>query len=160
MKKLQSKMRCVLLAALTFLAAHSYVAAQTLADTIFFTSVGTTNWSLPTDVKVLSVTIEAIGGGGAGGHVKKSPWSLDFQTSGGGSGAAYAKKVIDNHSQGQEFVIYVGAGGDNSSGTSSNGENSYVNMNGSAIVRAAGGVSVAGTNNGRCSSTSRNFINR
>lgn len=148
MKKLQSKMRCVLLAALTFLAAHSYVAAQTLADTIFFTSVGTTNWSLPTDVKVLSVTIEAIGGGGAGGHVKKSPWSLDFQTSGGGSGAAYAKKVIDNHSQGQEFVIYVGAGGDNSSGTSSNGENSYVNMNGSAIVRAAGGVSVAGTNNG------------
>lgn len=141
-------MKCALLVAFSMIVCHVYVAAQTLADTIYFTSVGTTNWSLPTDVKVLSVTMEAIGGGGAGGYVKKpSTWNLDFQTSGGGSGAAYAKKVIDNHTQGQEFVIYVGAGGDNSSGTSSNGENSFVNMNGSAIVRAAGGTTVAGTNN-------------
>lgn len=148
MKFLHFKLRCALLIAVSFFATRSYVAAQTYEQSILFNTVGSTNWSLPTDVKVLSVTIEAIGGGGAGGYVKKpSTWNFNFQTSGGGSGAAYAKIVLNKPTQGQEFVIYVGAGGSNSSGTSSNGENSFVNMNGSAIVRAAGGTSVSGTNN-------------
>lgn len=112
-----------------------------------FTTVGTSTWSLPTDVYVTGVSFEAIGGGGAGGYSKKtSTFNLNFQASGGGSGAAYAKTTLSTFSQGQTFSISVGGGGTNPNGTATNGGNSVVNSNSKDLLIAAGGVSVNGTN--------------
>lgn len=112
-----------------------------------FTTVGTTEWSLPTNVHVTGVTIEAIGGGGAGGYVEKpGTWNINFQAAGGGSGAAYAKSTLTDFSQGETFTITVGAGGTNVDGNTVHGGNSVVSSNGTNWVVAAGGMSVTGTN--------------
>lgn len=112
-----------------------------------FTTVGTTEWSLPTNVHVTGVTIEAIGGGGAGGYVEKpGTWNFNFQAAGGGSGAAYAKSTLTDFSQGETFTITVGAGGTNVDGNTVHGGNSVVSSNGTNWVVAAGGMSVTGTN--------------
>lgn len=138
--------------------------AQTQTAQKLFSTTGSTTWSLPTNVNVTSVTIEAIGGGGGGGSVDGYNSSL-FRSAGGGSGAAYAKTTLTSFSQGQTFNIYVGDGGVNTptwngsnldalthisgsySYSATNGGASYVSVNGSVVVRAAGGVTVSGRNN-------------
>lgn len=114
----------------------------------FFGTIGNSTWTVPSDTaKVLSVTFEAIGGGGAGGRVNRTGLFSAFPTSAGGSGAAYARSIIENPTAGDTYSIVVGAGGTNPEGTATDGGESKVSINGSDVVKAAGGVSVTGTNN-------------
>lgn len=140
------------------------LSAQTETVSVEFVNTASpTTWSLPTDVTVTSVTIEAIGGGGGGGSVDGYNSSL-FRSGGGGSGAAYAKRTLTTFTQGQSFTITVGAGGVNTptwEGNSwdiahisghynysyTNGGPSLVVSNGTTLVKAAGGLTVSGRNN-------------
>jgi uncharacterized protein (TIGR02145 family) len=140
------------------------LSAQTETVSVEFVNTASpTTWSLPTDVTVTSVTIEAIGGGGGGGSVDGYNSSL-FRSGGGGSGAAYAKRTLTTFTQGQSFTITVGAGGVNTptwegnaldiahiSGhynySYTNGGPSLVVSNGTTLVKAAGGLTVSGRNN-------------
>lgn len=105
-----------------------------------FSTVGPSNFTAP--VGVLSVKVECVGGGGAGGRVTPSNW-LDSDAAGGGGGGAYASALV-NVFAGNVYTVTVGAGGINN-GTSVNGGDSYFD-NGS-IVKAAGGTTRDGNDN-------------
>ncbi|MCR5549961.1 MAG: fibrobacter succinogenes major paralogous domain-containing protein [Bacteroidales bacterium] len=139
-------MRCVLLAAFTLLAAHTFVAAQVVdRDTVDFTASGT--WTIPSNVT--SVTLEAWGGGGGGGYTKGE--GLLLHSSAGGGGGAYARSTI-NVTPGESMTIEVGLAGYTSGDNTSNptvvsGGNSYVRYAGTVQVLAAGGKTPTGVNN-------------
>ena len=115
--------------------------AQTV--TIAKTFTESSSWEIPAGVT--SVTIECVGGGGAGGYVHGE--GQLFRNSGGGGGGAYARKVQDV-SPGQTLYITVGAGGYAwaSDGNQVNGGSSEVSINSVIVVKAAGGKTVKGTN--------------
>ena len=98
--------------------------AQTV--TIAKTFTESSSWEIPAGVT--SVTIECVGGGGAGGYVHGE--GQLFRNSGGGGGGAYARKVQDV-SPGQTLYITVGAGGYAwaSDGNQVNGGSSEVSIN-------------------------------
>lgn len=144
-------MRCVLLAALTFLAAHSYVAAQVVdLDTVDFTTSDT--WVIPNNV--FSATLEAWGGGGAGGYARyrnSFGQRLILRPTGGGGGGAYARSIVEVV-PGETMTVEVGQGGYNSGNNTENptvvsGGNSYVRYAGAVQVLAAGGKTPAGVRN-------------
>ena len=144
-------MKCVLLAALTFLAAHSYVAAQVVdLDTVDFTTSDT--WVIPNNV--FSATLEAWGGGGAGGYARyrnSFGQRLILRPTGGGGGGAYARSIVEVV-PGETMTVEVGQGGYNSGNNTENptvvsGGNSYVRYAGAVQVLAAGGKTPAGVRN-------------
>ena len=147
-EQLQFKLKCALMVAFSILATRFYVAAQVqYLDTVDFTSSGT--WTVPANV--FSVTMEAWGGGGAGGYAKYTSVALQrayLRPTGGGGGGAYARSIIEV-TPGEAMTIEVGVGGYNSgnnteSPTVVSGGNSYVRYDGAVQVLAAGGKTVAG----------------
>lgn len=105
-----------------------------------FTTPGVANFTVPAGV--LSVRVECVGGGGAGGRVTPSNF-LDNDAAGGGGGGAYAMNIVPVMA-GQTYPVTVGAGGYNN-GTSANGGPSQF-ADGS-FVRAAGGTTRDGNDN-------------
>lgn len=87
-----------------------------------FTTVGTTQWTWPAGA--LAVTVECLGGGGAGGNATGNP-----STGGGGKGGSYVKGQIQ---KGAETFLDVTVGGP--------GQSSYVGKSGTPYVRGCGGV--------------------
>lgn len=148
LKNSTSRLKCALLVAFSMIACHVYVAAQgpgQYLDTVEFAS--STDWTIPTNV--FSATLEAWGGGGAGGYARSN--SAYLRATGGGGGGAYARSIIDV-TPGETMTIEVGIGGYNSgnnteSPTVVSGGNSYVRYAGAVKVRAAGGKSVTGVRN-------------
>ena len=112
----------------------------------------TTNGSWEVPANVHTITIECIGGGGAGGYVHGS--GLLFRNSGGGGGGAYAKVVLNDSDvpggvlAGKTLTINVGAGGKAwaTDGNQVHGGDSYVSIEANVYVKAAGGKTVKGTN--------------
>jgi len=117
--------------------------AQSETMTKSFTSNGT--WEVPLGVDTL--TIECIGGGGAGGYVHGVFPSPYFRQSGGGGGGAYAMKKVAV-TPGSIVGVTVGNGGQAlaTDGNQHDGGDSYVTINSVLTVKAAGGKTVKGTN--------------
>ena len=87
LKNSTSRLKCALLVAFSMIACHVYVAAQgpgQYLDTVEFAS--STDWTIPTNV--FSATLEAWGGGGAGGYARSN--SAYLRATGGGGGGAVA----------------------------------------------------------------------
>lgn len=105
-----------------------------------FTTAGPHNFTVPTGV--LSVKVECVGGGGAGGRVTPSN-IFDNDAAGGGGGGAYAAALVPVIS-GNIYPVFVGVGGINN-GSSTNGGNSY--FNDGSLVLAAGGTTRSGNDN-------------
>lgn len=133
-KQLALVMAFLLIAGMTF--------AQSTIMTKSFTASDT--WTVPDNVTEL--TIECVGGGGAGGYVHGS--GFYFEASAGGGGGAYAKKVNVGVTPGQKVTVTVGAGGYAwaTSGNQIDGGDTYVTIGGSIVVKAAGGKTVKGQN--------------
>ena len=106
-----------------------------------FTASG--SWEIPSGVT--EITIECIGGGGAGGYVHSDGGILDvlFHQSAGGGGGAYAKKTI-SVIPGTNISITVGAGGYATEANQVDGKDSYVEISSIIVVKAAGGKTVKG----------------
>ena len=84
------------------------------------------------------VTVEAIGGGGAGGYAYKGRYAFPidyYRLGGGGGGAAYARTENQTVSAGNTLTINVGQGGQNSG----DGQATTVYMGGTKWLEAAGG---------------------
>lgn len=127
---------------------------------------GTTSWTVPTTlngtpIKVTSVTIEAWGGGGAGGFCDGKHYDLSYKVSGGGGGGAYDKVTINDPVANEVFTLSIGAGGyntaedDNTGGeiisgfenrTEANGGTTTVKRGSTLLLNAAGGFTVSGIN--------------
>lgn len=99
----------------------------------------TTSGSFTTPEGVLSVKVECIGAGGAGGRVTSSN-IFDKDAAGGGGGGAYASGIV-HLSAGDQYPVIVGKGGKNE-GSAIDGENSLFDTG--AIVNAAGGKTRGG----------------
>ena len=130
----------LLAAALCFFSGSTF--AQTQLTKSFTES---SSWEVPAGVT--SLTIECVGGGGAGGYVHGvSPYIL-FQQSGAGGGGAYAKRVVEV-TGGETVSVTVGKGGHAwaSDGNQVDGGASEVSINSVIKVKAAGGKTVKGTN--------------
>lgn len=127
-----------------FAALFCFLCGSTFAQTTITKSfTSSDSWEVPTGVT--SLTIECIGGGGAGGYVHGN--SLAFRNSGGGGGGAYARKVV-TVTPGASVEVTVGNGGQAwaTDGNQHDGGDSYVNINSVLTVKAAGGKTVKGTN--------------
>lgn len=118
-------------------------------ETIIKSYTSNGSWEVPAGVS--TVTIECIGGGGAGGYVHGN--SARFRNSGGGGGGAYAKVVLNSSNvpggpAGKTLTINVGAGGHAlaTDGNQVHGGDSYVSIGATVYVKAAGGKTVKGTN--------------
>ena len=83
--------------------------------TATFTTTGTCNWTIPTNV--CTIIIEAWGGGGGGGGAYNSGGDA---TGGGGGAGAYAKKTL-TVTPGQTISITVGSGGSGGTTSGTNG---------------------------------------
>ena len=127
-------------AALCFFSGATF-AQSTETLTKSFTESG--SWIVPAGVT--SLTIECIGGGGAGGYVHGS--GVLFRNSGGGGGGAYAKSVV-TVTGGETVSVIVGKGGHAwaSDGNQVDGGASEVSINSTIVVKAAGGKTVKGQN--------------
>ena len=127
--------------AFLFLVGMSF--AQSTTMTKSFTS--SESWIIPDNVT--EITIECVGGGGAGGYVHGS--GFYFEASAGGGGGAYAKQENVTVTPGQTIYITVGAGGHAwaTSGNQVDGGDTYVTINSAIVVKAAGGKTVKGENN-------------
>lgn len=101
------------------------------AATDSFTAPGSSTWTAPAGVT--SVTVEAWGGGGAGGGVTGNP-----AKGGGGAGGQYAKKVV-SVTPSTSYTVNVGAGGAGSTGNGTAGGDSTFD----AAVVAKGGAAGA-----------------
>lgn len=111
-----------------------------IAQTQQFTTPGTHGFTVPSSV--ISMKIECVGAGGAGGRVTPSN-AFDYDASGGGGGGAYASSVIDVIAD-STYQLVVGAGGVNN-GTSINGGHSY--FGDGTQVLAEGGLTRSGNDN-------------
>lgn len=142
MKSNFTKLKQLALAmAFLFFTGMAFAQSGSVEMTQSFTTSG--SWNVPAGVT--EITIECIGGGGAGGYVHGK--GVLFQLSGGGGGGAYAKKVV-SVSGGQTVSVVVGAGGHAwaTDGNQVHGGDSYATVGGSIVVRAAGGKTVKGEN--------------
>jgi len=108
------------------------------AATETFSTSGTTSWTAPSGVT--SVTVEAWGGGGAGGGVTGNP-----AKGGGGAGGQYARKVVAV-TPGNSYAITVGAGGTVSTGNGTAGDDST--FNGTDVVAKGGAAGGGAASNG------------
>jgi hypothetical protein len=117
-------------------------------DVYSFDVPGTQSFIVPSDIK--AIKIETWGAGGEGGFAWKStfPFLGTFYAKGeGGGGGAYSSLSM-NVNEGDEFEIFVGAGGGNKSGGSRGGKqrgdstyvSSIVDGNMTVIVLAKGGL--------------------
>ena len=79
------------------------------ADSQTFTSPGTFDWVVPTNVNF--VTVDCRGGGGSGGSVTSQAGSSANIRGGGGAGGNYAKKVNIPVTSGATYKVTIGAGG-------------------------------------------------
>lgn len=105
-----------------------------------YTTVGTQTFVAPSGV--LTVKVQCIGAGGAGGRV--TPANIfDDDAAGGGGGGAYAEGIVSVNG-GSTYDVVVGAGGIND-GTSTNGGDSYF-ANGLEVL-ASGGETRSGNDN-------------
>lgn len=127
--------------AMAFLFLSGMTYAQTTVTKTFSSS---DNWTVPAGVT--SITIECIGGGGAGGHVQGS--GLYFRCAGGGGGGAYAKSTV-SVTPGTSLSVTVGQGGHawSTDGNQVHGGDSYVMSGSTVLVKAVGGKTVKGKNN-------------
>ncbi|MFN5620781.1 MAG: PKD-like domain-containing protein [Flavobacteriales bacterium] len=106
------------------------IPGSTLTTT--FTSNGT--FTVPNCVT--NLTVEAWGGGGAGGGV-----TGNVASGGGGKGGSYVKNVDLSVSGNQTYTVTVGSGGTGGTGNgSSGGSSSFVNSGLSVNILAAGGA--------------------
>lgn len=113
---------------------------EDFAQTIQFNTAGTHNFTVPSSV--ITLKVECIGGGGAGGRVTPSN-IFDYDAAGGGGGGAYASSVISVYAD-SIYQVVVGAGGMNN-GTSIHGGDSYFG-DGSQVL-ADGGSTCTGNDN-------------
>lgn len=112
------------------------LSSSVVAQQQLFTTAGGATFTVPAGV--LTLKVECVGGGGAGGRVTPSN-ILDTDAAGGGGGGAYAMSIVPV-TAGNTYNLYVGAGGTNT-GTSTQGENSWWDTN---IVLADGGETRTG----------------
>lgn len=105
-----------------------------------FTTPGTHTFVVPNSV--VSLRIECIGGGGAGGRVEGDSWTfINYEAAGGGGGGAYVQ-ALTPVIEGNIYSIQVGNGG-LSNGV--DGGNSWFGSN--STVMAEGGKTRSGVNN-------------
>lgn len=123
-----------------FSALFLFSAIGAMAQSQTFSTVGTSDFTVP--ASVLAVKVECVGGGGAGGRVTPSN-AFDTDASGGGGGGAYASALVPV-TAGNLYPVTVGAGGFNT-GTSGNGGDSY--FADGTVVKAAGGLTRSGNDN-------------
>lgn len=111
---------------------------------VSFTTIGTTTWTVPQYVS--SISIVAVGGGGSTYRPQINPSSPQiYAATGGGGGGALAWKNNYPVTPGQQITVFVG----NSVSLVQNrsvpafwdGQESYVQVGGTKIVRALGGKS-------------------
>lgn len=105
-----------------------------------FTTAGTHSFTVPQGV--LSLKVECVGGGGAGGRVTPSN-IFDSDASGGGGGGAYASALVPVV-QGNIYPLTVGIGGIND-GSSTDGGDSFFDAG--LEVLAKGGSTRSGNDN-------------
>ena len=105
-----------------------------------FTTLGLQSFTAPQSV--ISLSVECIGAGGAGGRVTPSN-VFDDDAAGGGGGGAYAKSILPVIS-GDSYDVFVGKGGKND-GSSLDGEDSYFGS--ATLIKAAGGSTRTGNDN-------------
>jgi len=144
-------LRNLLLAFFALISCPAFVVAQAqYPDTVEFTTSG--SWVVPKGV--FSATLEAWGGGGAGGYAKNTTsWFTRaiLRPTGGGGGGAYARSIIEVV-PGNTMTVEVGVQGSTSGNNTENptvvsGRNSYVRYNDAVQVLAEGGKTVAGVRN-------------
>lgn len=111
-----------------------------ISQTEIFSNTGTHSFTVPDGV--LTLKVECVGAGGAGGRVTPSNF-LDEDAAGGGGGGAYAMSIVPVVF-GDSYSLYVGVGGVND-GSSTDGEASY--WEDGALVLAAGGTTRSGNDN-------------
>lgn len=117
-----------------------FVTGWVFSQTQTFTTPGMNSFVVPSGV--LSVKVECIGGGGAGGRV--TPANIfDNDAAGGGGGGAYAMGLV-NVIAGNSYTLQVGDGGIND-GNSVHGGNSYFDAG--QEVFAEGGRTRTGNDN-------------
>ena len=91
-----------------------------MSNTTTFSTVGTTNWTVPEGVTNVTYLVVGGGGGGGGGY--------DYGSGGGGGGGMVLTGILDV-SSGDTLTVTVGSGGsgatasNNSDGTASSGGN-------------------------------------
>ncbi len=73
-----------------------------------YTTVGTSNWTVPCGVTTATIYLFG-GGGGGGGSFESSP--VDFLNGGGGGGGACGTATISGLTGGNTYTVTVGAGG-------------------------------------------------
>ncbi len=114
-----------------------------------FTTVGTTNWTVPAGVTC--ITVECWGGGGGGGGGKGSSDGNGYvwgAGGGGGGGGAYSKSQTITVTPGQTITVTVGnagTAGTNAPGNGGNGGTSSIVVAG-VTYQALGGLGGAGRN--------------
>jgi hypothetical protein len=111
-----------------------------LAQSQQITTVGTSTFTAPAGV--MSVKVECVGAGGAGGRVTPST-IFDGDAAGGGGGGAYSMSIVPVMS-GQQYSVTVGQGGVND-GTSTDGGDTY--FGDGTQVKADGGSTRSGNDN-------------
>ncbi|MFT3980904.1 MAG: GEVED domain-containing protein [Ferruginibacter sp.] len=128
--------RTVLFSLLT--AAGFQAAAQTRTAT--YSTAGTYTWVAPCGVT--SITVEAWGGGGAGGGVQ----NVGRAAGGGGAGGSYTKGTF-TVTPGTAYALSVGSGGTGTTGNGGAGGNSWFNST-SVLMALAGPAGSGGVGNG------------
>lgn len=105
-----------------------------------FTTPGAATFIIPNSV--VSIKVECIGGGGAGGRVEGDSWTfINNEAAGGGGGGSYVR-AITSVVAGNAYNIQVGSGGISNG---ANGGNSWFGSN--TTVMAEGGKTRGGVNN-------------
>lgn len=122
------------------IASAIFIAGNLSAQSQQFTTTGASNFVAPAGV--VTVKVECVGAGGAGGRVTPSNF-LDTDAAGGGGGGAYAMNFVPVIA-GDTYAVEVGLGGKND-GTSIDGGDSF--FGDGTIVRAAGGKTRTGNDN-------------
>lgn len=105
--------------------------------TDYFTTVGTTNWTVPADV--YSITVECWGGGGGGGAARVTCSCQQTSAGGGGKGGMYSRTTL-SVTPSTIYQVTVGDGGaaGNSSAGGAGGK-SALSLSGTDVAWASGG---------------------
>lgn len=103
-----------------------------------FTTVGTTNWTVPSGVT--SICAVCVGGGGGGSG---STLSSNGISGGGGGGGSLSWSNNISVTPGETLTVVVGAGGTGGPvgvNSATSGGQSYIQRSGSDLIRAMGGT--------------------
>lgn len=105
--------------------------------TITYTTSG--SYTIPVGCNSMTVNQIVGGGGGSGGaSVKASLSDLQASSAGAGSGG-FMQNISSSVSPGQTINIIIGMGGSGNPGDGSNGNSSYVQINGNTLCSVSGG---------------------